>query len=187
MAERRPGDPRLCSHLGVNYDVCHFAIQFEEANASLTAFRWTKYPHQQNPSELRAAALQLTTRVWPLCARLPKIFTFIKSSHGETTARFCAIAICRMPWKRTSRPTNGGFIFTSRFTRRRLPDSTPPLIKRSVCSTGWRRDPDACHHLEMETYTWAVLPPDLKSASVTDQLVREYEWILPQLVARALL
>jgi hypothetical protein len=46
--------------------------------------------------------------------------------------------------------------------------------------------PGACHHLEMETYTWAVLPPGLKSASVTDQLVREYEWILPQLVARDL-
>ena len=47
--------------------------------------------------------------------------------------------------------------------------------------------PGACHHLEMETYTWAVLPPDLKSASVIVQLVREYEWILPQLAARALL
>jgi hypothetical protein len=39
----------------------------------------------------------------------------------------------------------------------------------------------------METYTWAVLPPSLKSASITDQLVREYEWILPQLAARHLL
>jgi hypothetical protein len=47
--------------------------------------------------------------------------------------------------------------------------------------------PGACHHLEMETYTWAVLPPGLKSASITDQLVREYEWILPQLAARQLL
>src|SRR5205814_615177 len=47
--------------------------------------------------------------------------------------------------------------------------------------------PDVCRHLEMETYTWAVLPPDLKSANVTDQLVREYEWILPQLAARDLL
>jgi hypothetical protein len=39
MAERRPGDPRLHSQLGVNYDACHFAIQFEEASESLTAFQ----------------------------------------------------------------------------------------------------------------------------------------------------
>jgi hypothetical protein len=47
--------------------------------------------------------------------------------------------------------------------------------------------PGVCNHLEMETYTWAVLPTELRSASVIDQLVREYEWILPQLAARLLL
>ncbi len=31
--------PRLGLHLDVNYDACHFAIQFEEAKESLTAFR----------------------------------------------------------------------------------------------------------------------------------------------------
>ena len=29
--------------------------------------------------------------------------------------------------------------------------------------------PGLCSHLEMETYTWEVMPPELKSRSVVDQ------------------
>jgi hypothetical protein len=38
----------------------------------------------------------------------------------------------------------------------------------------------------METYTWEVLPPELKSRSVVEQLAAEYEWLLPQLAERGL-
>ena len=31
--------------------------------------------------------------------------------------------------------------------------------------------------LEVETYTWSVLPPDLQMASVTESIVREIEWV----------
>jgi hypothetical protein len=31
--------------------------------------------------------------------------------------------------------------------------------------------------LEVETYTWTILPPDLQSGSVTDCLIREIEWV----------
>jgi sugar phosphate isomerase/epimerase len=33
-----------------------------------------------------------------------------------------------------------------------------------------------CEHLEIETYTWDVLPPDLKS-DLLDSIGREYEWV----------
>lgn len=35
------------------------------------------------------------------------------------------------------------------------------------------------HHLEIETYTWDVLPPSLK-ADLLDSVAREYEWVLAQ-------
>jgi hypothetical protein len=38
----------------------------------------------------------------------------------------------------------------------------------------------------METYTWEVLPEELRAASVVDQLVREYEWTLAELARRGL-
>jgi hypothetical protein len=36
----------------------------------------------------------------------------------------------------------------------------------------------------METYTWEVMPEELKNRSVVDQLTAEYEWTLRQLSAR---
>ncbi len=48
------------------------------------------------------------------------------------------------------------------------------------------RDPKLCSHIEMETYTWEVLPPEMKNRSVVDQLVGEYEWTLNAMRQRGL-
>ena len=47
-------------------------------------------------------------------------------------------------------------------------------------------DPALCAHLEMETYTWEVLPPALRTRSVEDQLAAEYAWTLKELTKRGL-
>jgi hypothetical protein len=47
-------------------------------------------------------------------------------------------------------------------------------------------DPGLCSYLEMETYTWEVLPPELKSRTVVGQLSLEYEWCLNALKGRGL-
>jgi hypothetical protein len=38
----------------------------------------------------------------------------------------------------------------------------------------------------METYTWEVMPPELKSRNVVEQLAAEYDWCLGQLRRRNL-
>ena len=48
------------------------------------------------------------------------------------------------------------------------------------------QSPNLCSHLEMETYTWEVLPPELKSRSVVEQLAAEYGWLIPKLAERGL-
>src|SRR5439155_26780432 len=47
-------------------------------------------------------------------------------------------------------------------------------------------NPNLCSHLEMETYTWEVLPPELKNRDVVTQLVAEYNWTLARLTDRGL-
>jgi hypothetical protein len=47
-------------------------------------------------------------------------------------------------------------------------------------------DPAFCSHLEMETYTWDVLPEALKERDVVEQLVAEYDWTLARLAERGL-
>jgi hypothetical protein len=43
----------------------------------------------------------------------------------------------------------------------------------------------SCAHLEMETYTWEVLPPALR-LPIGEQLVNEYTWTLDALAQRGL-
>ena len=39
-------------------------------------------------------------------------------------------------------------------------------------------------HLEIETYTWDVLPEHLKSADITEYVVRELEYVRARLMSR---
>jgi hypothetical protein len=43
-----------------------------------------------------------------------------------------------------------------------------------------------CSHLEMETYTWEVLPPELRDPDLVNQLTEEYAWTLARLAERGL-
>ena len=49
-----------------------------------------------------------------------------------------------------------------------------------------QKNPKLCSHIEMETYTWEVLPPELKNRDVVDQLAGEYDWTLKHMAARGL-
>jgi hypothetical protein len=43
------------------------------------------------------------------------------------------------------------------------------------------RQPGLARELEIETYTWEVLPTALRSKQVTDQIISEYRWVLNEL------
>jgi len=47
-------------------------------------------------------------------------------------------------------------------------------------------NPSVCNHLEMETYTWEVLPKELQSVDVVEQIAKEYQWTLHELHKRKL-
>ena len=49
-----------------------------------------------------------------------------------------------------------------------------------------KANPGLCTHIELETYTWEVLPPELKNRDVVDQLVAEYQWTLARLAERGI-
>ena len=42
-----------------------------------------------------------------------------------------------------------------------------------------RSNPGFCSHLEIETYTWGVLPSELQ-IPIEEQIAREYDWVLNQ-------
>ena len=64
-------------------------------------------------------------------------------------------------------------------------DTTADQLQAAIGVLG--TNPTLCSHIEMETYTWEVLPDEMKQRNVTDQLVGEYEWTLAQLAGQGIL
>ena len=46
------------------------------------------------------------------------------------------------------------------------------------------RDRPIWSHLEVETYTWSVLPEEFRREGIVDAVSRELKWVLGQMSAR---
>src|ERR1041385_8257629 len=190
-AEHR-NDPRLCEILGVNYDTCHLAVEFEEPRNAVRAL-------QQHGIRISKFHLSSALKVKPTAETREALRAFADDIYLHQTV---------------VRKADG-----SRVIYRDLKDvlaAEPPPDHAALEGEEWRihfhiplhsppsalfentsdhllgvldllqADPGICSHLEMETYTWEVLPPELKSLSVVDQIAAEYEWTLARLGERGL-
>lgn len=176
----------LRRRIGVNYDACHFALEYDAARESLDTLtaagvRISKIHlssalalDPQNPEAL--AAIRAFDE--------PVYFhqVLLQDDGGEVRrfidlpAFFAAVA--------------GGEIDPAAFAEMRVHfhiplDAEPTAPLRSTrdqtrAVLDWRRDhPNACHHYEIETYTWGVLPETLQRP-VEVQIAGEYAWVLGQ-------
>ncbi|MEW6156481.1 MAG: metabolite traffic protein EboE [Verrucomicrobiota bacterium] len=196
LRDDHPRDERLNSHLGVNYDNCHLAVEFEEpadvlrkfsdhqirvsklhfssalkviptpgVRAALKSFLDPVYFHQVIARKSDGTITRYKDLDLALAAPAPKA-----SDSGEPSAE-------REEWRihfhvpLHCRPTA-------------LFDTTADHILGVMDHL--QANPRLCSHLEMETYTWEVLPPEMKNRNVVDQLVSEYDWTLRHLAERGL-
>jgi hypothetical protein len=58
-------------------------------------------------------------------------------------------------------------------------DTTADQLQAAIGVLG--ANPALCSHVEMETYTWEMLPGQMKQRDVVDQLAHEYDWTLAEL------
>jgi len=63
--------------------------------------------------------------------------------------------------------------------RRPRPVERLPELRRRVRAAA---DPALTPHLEIETYTWDVLPDHLKTGDIVEYVTREIDWVKGQLV-----
>jgi len=185
LAADRLGDPRLRRHLGVNYDACHFAVEFEAPADALAAFaqhgiRLSKL-HLSNALRLRPTATarrrlaEFQDEIYlhqVIGRRADGSFSRYKDldlalAAGERDAHF-AEEEWRVHFHIPLHAEPGGeFQNTS--------DDLLQLLR--LLGT----NPALCQHLEMETYTWEVMPAAFRNRRVEDQIVAEYGWTLAHL------
>ena len=194
-AEHR-NDPRLGEHLGVNYDTCHFAVEFEEAQSSVMCL-------QQHGIKISKIHLSNALKVQPTAEARQALAAFqddvyfhqvvVRRADGQRVIyRDLGEALAGEPelYGAAADSDRQASEWRIHF---HIPLHSPPteLFGNTTDHLLGVLDllgayPTLCSHLEMETYTWEVLPPELKNRSVVEQLVAEYEWTLARLTERGL-
>ncbi|MEM9479158.1 MAG: metabolite traffic protein EboE [Verrucomicrobiota bacterium] len=172
----------ILRRLGVNYDTCHLACEFEDAEEAIGRI---------TGAGIRISKFHLSSalRVTPDPETMTQLAEFADDVYlHQVIQRDRTGAIRR--WRdlpdalREASPQEG----TEWRIHFHVPLHADPAEPFQTTSDHLEdtlrliaKNPDLCRHLEMETYTWDVLPKELREGNVVDQLVREYEWTLNRL------
>jgi len=172
----------LRRHIGLCYDICHGAVEFEDpadafARLSAAGIRIAKLqlssalrlPTVGAGTEQRLAAFDDGVYLHQVVQRrngaltryvdLAPAFAALRAGHAGGEWR----VHCHVP---VFLEVAGEF------------HSTQPTLKAALACT---KSGFVAPHLEVETYTWDVLPPELRQGHRADAIAREMNWVLGEL------
>ena len=173
----------LRRHLGVCYDVCHAAVEFEDPAGSLEALRGAGIAV---PKLQLSAALKIAS-VGPETARQLRPFDepvylhqVVARAGGRLTRHL------DLPQALATLDASQGAEWRVHFHvpifLDQLQDfSTTQDFLRQILAL--HRQAPISPHLEVETYTWDVLPVRYREAGIASAIARELAWTLDQLRA----
>jgi hypothetical protein len=185
LRDEHPHDPRLEQCLGVNYDTCHLAVEYEEPGEALAQLQ----RHQIKVSKLH---LSSALKAQPTAAARTALAGFADNVYlHQVIARGAEGKLARY------RDLDDALRAAAPAEEWRVHFHIPlpcPATEWFEPTTDHllgvfdvlKAQPGLCSHLEMETYTWEVMPAALKSVSVVEQLAAEYDWCLERLAERGL-
>lgn len=175
-------DPALVARrIGINYDTCHFALEYDDCETSLEKFR---------AAGIRISKVHLSSAL-ALNPHDEVALTALRSFEEPTYLHQVLL-----------RDANGGitrFSDLPEFFAQEFPladditearvhfhiplDREPQAPLRSTRDHAQellayrRKHPEFCSHYEIETYTWGVLPDGMQRP-MEQQLAAEYRWVL---------
>lgn len=175
---------QLLDHIRVCFDTCHMAVAYEDPAQALDRF---------SEAGIRVGKVQISSAVEVTFSKE----TAERASLADALRRFEESTYLHQV---TQRNRDGTFqqypdladalpeihdpqaagwrihfhvpIFVERYA---MLASTQDYIRSVLTLLKERR---FSRHMEIETYTWDVLPPDLKKRDLQDSISREYEWVL---------
>jgi sugar phosphate isomerase/epimerase len=186
LHEEAPDSAIIRRRIGLNYDACHFALEYDPARWALDVL---------TEAGIRISKIHLSSALAldpsdP--AALAAIRTFeepiyfhqvlLRAGDGTITRFLDLTEFFAAVENRTLDPAH----FLEMRVHFHIPldaEMTGPLHStRDETSEvlAWRKaNPTACDHYEIETYTWGVLPDGLRRP-VEEQIAGEYAWVLSQ-------
>lgn len=173
---------RLLEHIQICFDCCHFAVEYEDPSAAIERLR---------SAGIRIGRVQLSSALkvaFPAdrsaCAQAleglklfadPVYLHQVVQHDGGPLRRFPDLdpalqqagVACGKEWRIHFHVP----LFTDTYDRFESTQGYVRQVLQRMVRTGETR------HLEIETYTWDVLPAGLKR-DLLDSIAREYEWVL---------
>jgi hypothetical protein len=180
----------LRRHLGVVFDPCHQAVEYEDMTTSLDALRDAGIPI----FKLQQASAVRIPEVTPEAVAVLEHYvdtvyltqTFERRDGDGELTRFTNLEDAIAAWRSDPEPAREWrtHFHVPVFLDEEL---TPFRSTRAAVedSLAYHLRHDVSHQLEIETYTWDVLPAELKHGDIVEYVTRELEWVRDQLTAAA--
>ena len=169
--------------IGVNYDCCHLALEYEDTRSSL------KILHEEG---LRISKIHLSAAL----ALDPRVEGAVEAASRFDEPTYLHQVIERHPDGKITRHADlpdglAAWEHGSTAEQWRIHfhiplDDEPVHPLRSTVNHAsetlryCRMNPEVCEHYEIETYTWGVLPKGMQRP-VEEQIAGEYRWVLDKL------
>lgn len=178
---------RWRDYLGLNYDVCHFACEYEEPDFRPFEEAGIRISKVHLSAALTAAPTESARRALSRFADDVYLHQVIaRRADGSLRRSLDLSDFLRTPADRADIEWRVHFHLPLQWepSPAESGDAVPFGTTSAACTRTLAllaARPELCQHLEIETYTWSVLPPALRSRDVIEQLVGEYRWCLENL------
>jgi len=171
----------LRRHLGLCYDVCHAAVEFEDARGSIAALRAAGIP-------IHKLQLSAALRLQPGPGQLDAIKAYAEGTYlHQTATRDADGTVTRyldLPDALGSAAALASEEWRVHFHVPIFQADIPPLATTQDFLgeiLALHREAPISPHLEVETYTWDVLPAELRALPVEEAIARELKWVKARL------
>jgi hypothetical protein len=180
--DRSAAELALRRHLGICYDVCHAAVEFEDAVASLARLRAAgiAVPKLQLSAALRVSRMSPEHAAWLQRFDDGVYLHQVVAREADRLERYLDLPPALAEYAR-----NGGAaewrvhchvpVF---MPEAGLAATTQPFLSEIL---GLHRKQAISAHLEVETYTWDVLPASLREVDLPVAIARELAWCRAEL------
>lgn len=171
----------LRRHLGLCYDVCHAAVEFEDPRASVAALRRAGIGifKLQLSAALRIERVDATAAEQLAPFVEPVYLHQVVQSRGGALTRFLDLPDALASLDSATGSEWRVHFHVPIFLDRLKDFSTTQAFLREILAM--HREQPISDHLEVETYTWDVLPDRYRGVPVGEAIARELNWVADRL------
>jgi len=172
----------LRRHVGIVFDICHQAVEFEDIGACLQKLVDAGIPIFKLQEAAALHVPEVTQKIVDVLKNYSKTIYLtqtVEKKNGKLT-RFLNLEDAFAAWEKNPGPREWRTHFHVPVF---LEDLGPFRTTRFAIEDALRfhKAKPLSRQLEIETYTWDVLPDNLKTGDIVDYVCRELDWVKGQL------